>query len=405
MRIVIVSALFPPNFVSGATIQADRLARGIRERGHDVHVFAGARGTPHQPGECWDDSDATGLPIRWMATTPWLATDHEYNYNNPVAEERFAEFLRLKAPGTDVVHMHPIQSLGGGMLRVAAEAGARVVITMHDLWWHCAQLFMVDQNMRPCCPVADAGICPCHVDVNWARARRNWLRPCLGYADVILTPSSISARAHAANGVDPAKLRVDENGLPPLPQVSSVSRRAAGGPLRFLFIGPNREKGVHVMLEAARLLAGTPGWELDAYGAGDYVAASGIDLTGLPVRILPAYSALQVPEVFGSCDLLVIASIVRESYSIVAREALQNGLPIITSDCYGPEEVVTHGRNGYVLPTGDAEALADAMRNLIRHPEIVVQMREMRGDIAIRTLDDQISGLINLYGELLDERR
>ena len=57
-------------------------------------------------------------------------------------------------------------------------------------------------------------------------------------------------------------------------------------------------------------------------------------------------------------DVLVIPSIARESFSIAAREALLAGAAVITSDCLGPEEVVRHGENGFVVPTGDAAALA-----------------------------------------------
>ena len=41
MRIAIVSAHYPPNFVSGGTLVPARIARTLADRGHQVYVFAG----------------------------------------------------------------------------------------------------------------------------------------------------------------------------------------------------------------------------------------------------------------------------------------------------------------------------------------------------------------------------
>src|SRR3954462_713370 len=45
VRLVVVSAHYPPNFVSGGTLQPQRLARAFSERGPEGGVYAGwARG-------------------------------------------------------------------------------------------------------------------------------------------------------------------------------------------------------------------------------------------------------------------------------------------------------------------------------------------------------------------------
>lgn len=44
VRILVVSAHFPPNFVSGGTLVPQRTAVALQRRGHDVAVYAGCRG-------------------------------------------------------------------------------------------------------------------------------------------------------------------------------------------------------------------------------------------------------------------------------------------------------------------------------------------------------------------------
>jgi hypothetical protein len=59
MRITLVSAHYPPNFVSGGTLQPQRIARGLRARGHDVRVFAGCLDSRRRPLDTWEEIDET----------------------------------------------------------------------------------------------------------------------------------------------------------------------------------------------------------------------------------------------------------------------------------------------------------------------------------------------------------
>ena len=88
----------------------------------------------------------------------------------------------------------------------------------------------------------------------------------------------------------------------------------------------------------------------------------------LPVDVLPPFEPADVEAVYAGADVVVVPSLMRESYSIVTREALTRGLPVVCTDTLGPEEVVDHGRNGLVVPAGDAPALAAALRSLVAEP-------------------------------------
>ena len=100
-----------------------------------------------------------------------------------------------------------------GVIEAAKAAGIPVVLTMHDFWWSCARQFLADRTYRPCSLVVDAGVCACEVDHRWLGLRNARLKEALAHVDVVLCPSKSAAAVMAANGVDPAKLRVDENGL------------------------------------------------------------------------------------------------------------------------------------------------------------------------------------------------
>jgi glycosyltransferase involved in cell wall biosynthesis len=312
-----VSAHYPPNFVSGGTLQPKRLARGLADRGHDVRVYAGWLGDERPPGERWTTTE-DGIEVRWTAVTPWTDWSDERNFENAAIEADFSRFLSEVDP--EVVHLHSLQALGAGLASAAVAAGIPTVVTMHDFWWFCGRQFLVDRDFQPCCPVVDAGVCECHVDRAWLERRNRRLLAVANSVDLVLAPSKSAAELLAANGVDPARLAVDENGLVQEPEATHVP---ADDRQRLVFLyagGSNLMKGVHVLFDALDRLAraGPPWrrpWTVRAYGVEDYVQESGISTAALPVECLPPFPPDEADAVYGAADVLVLPSVMRESHS------------------------------------------------------------------------------------------
>lgn len=405
MRILVVSAHFPPNFVSGGTLAPQRLARGLRARSHDVSVYAGYLDGERPALATWTDTDDTGLSVRWIVTTPWTGWSDRHNFDNPEVVADFAAHAAAVQP--DVIHVHSVQTLGAGLLPAAAATGAKVVLTMHDFWWFCARQFLVSREYQPCSLVVDCGGCPCEVDRPWLDDRNRGLREQLRHVDLVLAPSPSAARVFAANGLPEAKLRVDENGLPEADR--AIPRRPAapaGGPVRFRYTGGwNEMKGAHIVVAAAHHLAAevpAEKWQLVAHDLAPYLDANAIDRAVLPLEVAPAFGPHETDAIFAATDVLVVPSVMRESHSIVTREALTRGVPVITTDTLGPEEVVDHGQNGLVVPAADAAALAAAMARVVSEPGLLDHLRSHTGRVPIRSLAEQVLGLEALYREVLE---
>ncbi|HLL18696.1 MAG TPA: glycosyltransferase, partial [Rubrivivax sp.] len=77
------------------------------------------------------------------------------------------------------------------------------------------------------------------------------------------------------------------------------------------------------------------------------------------VRFLGALRPEQVPQHHALSDAFVLASL-EETFGVVLVEALMSGRPVVATRCGGPEDIV-HGGNGWLVPPGDAMALARAM--------------------------------------------
>ncbi len=401
MRIAQVSGHYPPNFVSGGTLVPQRVALAAHRAGHESYVYAGYLDKNRRPLETWDE-DVEGVHVTWLVTTPWTAWDDERNWDNPEATAAFRTWLDRVRP--QVVHFHSIQTLGVGLVEAAHNAGARVVLTMHDFWWFCSHQFLVNEDMRPTSLVADLGACDCETGGPALRERSARMRRALDAVDVVLAPSASAARVYAANGVDASILRVDENGLPDeqlatLTRTAALRPREAAGPLRLMYAGGAQAmKGFDVLVDACRRLEDVSELVLDAYGTHE------AHVRNLPawVRLEPAFAPEELPTVLAKHDFLVLPSVMRESHSILTREALAAGLGVVCTDTLGPEEAVEDGFNGLIIPAGNPEALANALRELASDPSTARSMTGRGSSSPIRTFSDQAAGILKLYEDLVD---
>lgn len=80
-----------------------------------------------------------------------------------------------------------------------------------------------------------------------------------------------------------------------------------------------------------------------------------------------------VAETYQQASVLVLPSI-EDGFGYVVLEAMACGVPVIVSEGVGAKDAVTDGENGYVIPTGQAEALKEKLEFLYNHPERLNEM-------------------------------
>jgi glycosyltransferase involved in cell wall biosynthesis len=83
------------------------------------------------------------------------------------------------------------------------------------------------------------------------------------------------------------------------------------------------------------------------------------------VHFLGGVSHSELPAVLRGVDMFVLTTEPPESFGIVLIEAMATGLPVIATDYPGVRAVVDEGRTGFVVPAGDPDAVAGAIRELL----------------------------------------
>jgi len=83
------------------------------------------------------------------------------------------------------------------------------------------------------------------------------------------------------------------------------------------------------------------------------------------VHFLGAVPHSRLPAVLRAADLLLLTTEPPESFGIVLIEAMAAGLPTIATEYPGVRAVVDEGETGLLVPPGDANAVAGAIRRLV----------------------------------------
>lgn len=133
-------------------------------------------------------------------------------------------------------------------------------------------------------------------------------------------------------------------------------------------------KGVDLLVDAfLRVAATTPDLRLLLLGNGPEKAALAARVpenVRERVVFLGHKDPADLPDVFANADIFCLPSR-HDGWGVVVNEALGAGLPIVVSDRVGAgRDLVEPGVNGFVTPSNDAVALAEALGRLAADPPL-----------------------------------
>ena len=258
----------------------------------------------------------------------------------PVLRSRWRYVWRLKQllraqPG--ILHVHSRMGASRYALWSGRWAGVPVVLTLHEF-----------PDKR-----------------KWAAWRDAWLIRCL--VDRVVAVSEATAAAYRPQ-LKGMPVRVIRNVLRIPPERPA---RSGGKPV-FAMIGRlGPRKGTEEFLQAcARLRQAAVGFE--AWLVGDWISAEEREKAvaraaelGVSDCVVFRGAVDDMAVIYRNVDLVAVPSHA-ETFSLVAMEAMGSGLPVVASDVGGLPELVEDGRTGFLVPVGDAQALADRILTLLR---------------------------------------
>ena len=366
--LMLLGGAYPPPKGGGMELQVRTLAKGLRERGHNVTVLAPC--VAHGPQRCVDRLDGVPVCRQPYPRIPllgglWLMC-------------RQALFLWSKGRRYDAWHVHSPRRLAA----VAALLGScldrpRVVIKVSS----AAQLETGNLAMRP---------------TLLARATFH----CLRKADAWQAISRRIADALAAKGIPASRIAAIPNAVD-VRRFHPEQRTVSVHP-RFLFVGRLvPEKNLFGLLDAfAAMLHPHPTARLRIVGDGRLEAALKDHACGLGIQRSVDFAGHRddIEALLADADVGVLPSSV-EGLSNTLLECMASGLPMIASRVSGSEDLVTPA-NGWLFEPGDVAALTACLAEAAALPAPLRREMGARARATIErhaTLHSVLDRMIALY--------
>ena len=203
------------------------------------------------------------------------------------------------------------------------------------------------------------------------------------------------------NGVDTERFR---------PGSSAALRESLGSSNGELVVGAvgnlRRAKGYEVLLAAAAELArrGVPlRFAIVGQASGelyDELTRQAAELQlGDRVRFLGFRE--DVDTLYRAFDIFALTSH-SEGFSLATVQAIASGLPAVATRCGGPEEILTDGVDGLLVPPGSPQALADALERLAADGPLRARLSIAARETAISrfSVDAMLRAYERLYAEV-----
>jgi glycosyltransferase involved in cell wall biosynthesis len=279
----------------------------------------------------------------------------------------------VRLSGARVVHAHNLlPSFGWRALAAARDAGARVVVHLHQYRLVCANGVCYTRgedctrcHARNTLPGVALGCRGSRTEgAAYAAALSLWQRRIVRQADAVLVPSAFARERLRELGAPldwervhvlpppvalPPSLAAPSLPLaPPVPPSPSRARYA----LVVSRLAP--EKGVDVAIDACRLAA----MPLVVAGEGPELGALRERAAGADVRFLGRVDDAELERLRSAAAIAIVPSRSGETFGLAAAEAMAAGVPVLASRVGALPELVD--ADGLVEP-GDAAALAQAI--------------------------------------------
>ncbi len=346
MKILIGADTFLPD-INGSAMFSARLAAGLVERGHDVHVVAPAASRKHGT---WTE-EAEGQTItahrlyswRWYPH-PWLRFAIPWRI-----EQNCARILDEVKP--DVVHFQSHIVVGRGLSKGAVERGIRLVGTNHFMPEN-----MLEHTKLP------KFIHNFAIRQAWAAARRSFIR-----AESVTSPTRKAADFLEANtGISPVlAISCGINASDYTPDFTPRTEN------RILFVGRiTGEKHLDILVKAFATLQVDA--HLELVGGGDEVEhlKQLAGRLGVKDRVtITGYVSTEYLRAALTRATVFAMPSIAELQSIATMEAMASGLPIVAANAMALPHLVHDGENGYLFEPDDVDELAARLTDILTMPQ------------------------------------
>jgi glycosyltransferase involved in cell wall biosynthesis len=164
-------------------------------------------------------------------------------------------------------------------------------------------------------------------------------------------------------------------------------------------------KGIHSLIKAASILQGKSlilNWLLIGTCASqESIMQHFPETMHSHINVVPTFSAHEESQFLSKADIFILPSFF-EGQPLSLLQAMAAGLCCITTNCCGQKDLIEHGWNGLLYPTGDAEKLADLIEQTVSDNHLRYQLgRNAQASVKHRSWETVASGVVQRIKTLI----
>lgn len=392
MRIAMMTNNYKP-VVGGVPISIERLAQGLRKKGHVVYIFA-----PYVKG-CQEEE----FVIRYKAFQK--KAGGYVPLMKPVDREMEEKFRNLSF---DIIHVHHPVLIGQRAQYLGKKYHIPVVFTYHTRYEEYLHYWKPYRWLKE----RNGKIEEKAVDFIENQMVLSLIRRFTEKCSLVIAPTAQIEHILEQRGWQ-ADITVMPTGLPEETYRNSGRwqeiRRTYGKGKTHLLCTVSRlsaEKNQGFLLKSLLLLKEKIGTDFQMLIIGDGPEKQKLTETaeklGLEeqVTFTGTVSNEEIPDFYQACDAFLFAS-KSETQGLVLLEAMAGGNPVIAVEATGVCDIVKNGENGY-MTAEDEEVFAEKTAEVLNDNTLRQQLKEGAKETAMRYRNDVVAGMAeHHYGQIL----
>jgi glycosyltransferase involved in cell wall biosynthesis len=350
MKILIISNYFPPHFKGGYELSCKEVTDYLFQKGEEVMVLCGDYKKQEEEGR------RDYRVLRKLRYIDYLSGD--YWNKSKVEKENFQITMRvLDRFEPDLVYFWNQQYISLAPYWAVKKRKIRHLFDIGDIW----PIKYHREGFKAKVKSSIKRILPFFIDsqvkIDPVIILSDWMRPLFKNKFKSKTIYTI-----------PRGVIIKEN----------IEIKPHEHSIRLMFAGRIEPlKGLDLIIKVLANLKEYK-WTLDIYGDGEEAYISQIKVLIkdklLQDRITFQGKVYPLDQAYQDHDIFLFPTLAQEGFGRVAIEAMNYGLPVITVDRFGPNDIVENGLNGFKCSPSEPECWENSLKQILSDKELLIKM-------------------------------
>lgn len=336
--------------------------------------------------------------------------------NSSIIEQNFARFLI--GGNYDIVHFQHLSNWSTLTLPlIAKKLGKKIIISLHDFYFLCPELNLIYSYTNNRCGknIADPDDSTCQYCLGTKRynripekaqplgkylsERNRIIKTILEISDSVIVPSEFVMQKflHQYNAALKDKISIVPHGIE---KIDRIEKFPVNKKFKVTFLGNATDrKGINVFIDAIKKVK-SQDFEFEVLGFASEELKK--KCKELKINFKGAYHIKELSSLLLKTDLVLLASIVDETFSLTLSEAMMAAVPVLASNVGALNERIIDGKNGFLFTSGSSSSIAERLIYLKDNAQLLTEVRINLANHSIKTIEENIVDYKNIYQSLID---